>query len=88
MTANVTATVRDFRIDAPHQATGILLQNLASSTVTLTFHQGIGLPSNGPNDAAANQLAPGDSIVLSAKCPVFVNSVANAAASFTYGFLA
>jgi hypothetical protein len=88
MTANVTATVRDFRIDAPHGATGILLQNLAAATVTLTFHQGLGLPSNGPNDAAANQLPPGDSIVLSSKCPVFVNSVANAAASFTYGFLA
>jgi len=84
MTANVTTTTTDVRLDAPAGATRILLQNLVSSTVTLTFHQGF----SGVTDAAANQLPPGESIMLSGARPVFVNSVANAAASFTYGYLA
>jgi hypothetical protein len=84
MTAAVSASTTDIRLDAPAGASRICLQNLASATVTITFHQGF----SGINDAAANQLVPGDSIILSAARPVFVNSVANAAASFTYGFLA
>lgn len=83
MTGTLTTTTVDVRIDAPHGYTRILLQNLASATATLTFHQGAS-----PGDAAANQLPPGESVMLSGARPVYVNSVAQAAGSFTYGFFA
>ncbi len=85
MTGTLTATTVDVRLDAPPGATRILLQNLAAATATLTFHQGF---APGVGDAAANQLSPGESVMLSGARPVYVNSVAQAAGSFTYGFLA
>jgi len=67
----------------------VLLQNVASSTITITFHQGFTTDGSGnPYDVTPNQLPPGESIMLDLSRPVFVNSVSNAAGTFLFGYFA